>query len=104
MSQNNAARNHSNNCVASMQKNIKCSEKGSHAQMMVEVEALACHRAVEFPKEIRLSEVILEGDAEVIIQQLQSNTTGVSSYGHVIEDILMMAVELHYFSSYARAT
>lgn len=39
-------------------------------QMMAEVEALACHRAVEFPKEIWLSEVILEGDAEVIIQQL----------------------------------
>ena len=38
--------------------------------MMAEVEALACHRAVEFPKEIWLSEVILEGDAEVIIQQL----------------------------------
>nr|XP_023897915.1 two-component response regulator-like APRR5 isoform X1 [Quercus suber]POE53983.1 two-component response regulator-like aprr5 [Quercus suber] len=31
-SQNNAARNHSNDCVASMQKNIKCSEKGSHPQ------------------------------------------------------------------------
>ncbi|XP_050249538.1 uncharacterized protein LOC126696853 isoform X2 [Quercus robur] len=71
-SRNNAARNHSNDCVASMQKNIKCSEKGSHAQMMAEVEALACHRAVEFPKKIQLSEVILEGDAEVIIQQLQS--------------------------------
>lgn len=32
-SQNNAARNQSNDCVASMQKNIKCSEKGSHAQV-----------------------------------------------------------------------
>ena len=55
--------------------------------MAAEVEALACHRAVQFATEIGLQEVIFEGDAEVFIKMPQQNEFEFVLYGQIIEDI-----------------
>ena len=55
------------------------------------VEALACRRAVQFSMEIGLREVIFEGDSAVTIQALSNEISDLSTYGHLIEDILCQA-------------
>ncbi|XP_075649942.1 uncharacterized protein LOC142620462 [Castanea sativa] len=52
-----------------------------------DMEALACRKAVEFVAEIGLQRVVFEGDSAMVINALNHNTAGLSSYGVVIEDI-----------------
>ncbi|KAK7840646.1 putative ribonuclease h protein [Quercus suber] len=63
------------------------------AQTVAELEALACRRAVQFAREIGLTQVMFEGDSSTVIQAVQEGSSNVLPYGHVIEDIRMLALE-----------
>ena len=63
------------------------------AQTVVELEALACRRAVQFAKEIGLTQVIFEGDSLSIIQAILEGSLDALPYGNVIEDIRFQAME-----------
>ena len=55
------------------------------------MEALACHRAVQFTSEIGLTHVVFEGDSTMAIKSLSHSTSELSSYGNIIEDIRIQA-------------
>ena len=59
---------------------------------VVEMEALACRKAIEFAAEIGLQRVIFEGDSAMVINALNQNNVGLSSYSVVIEDIRSLAL------------
>ena len=56
-------------------------------QSVVELEALACRRAVQFAVELGLQDVVFEGDSLQVIQAISQETLDYLSYGHIIEDI-----------------
>ncbi|XP_075669971.1 uncharacterized protein LOC142639714 [Castanea sativa] len=58
-----------------------------------ELEALACHKAVQFAGEIGLRKVIFEADSSVVINALSQGSGGFASYGNIIEDILFLAAD-----------
>ncbi|KAK9999099.1 hypothetical protein SO802_018702 [Lithocarpus litseifolius] len=68
------------------------------AQTVVELEALACRRAVQFAKEIGLTQVIFEGDSSIVIQAVQAGSSDILPYGHVIDDILALTLDLQFSS------
>jgi ribonuclease HI len=53
-------------------------------------EALASLHAVKFYKELVLSCIILEGDAQAIVQGVNSFERNRNKFGHIIEDIRMV--------------
>ena len=55
------------------------------------VEALACRRALTFVRELNISIVVFEGDAEIIIRSRLARDVSHSEYGHVIQDVLCFA-------------
>lgn len=63
------------------------------AQTVVELEAQACRRAVQFDKEVGLTQVIFEGDSLTVIQAILEGSSDVLPYGHVIEDIHVQALD-----------
>ena len=73
------------------------------AQIVVQLEALACRRAVQFAKEIGLSQVIFKGDSSTVIQAVQEGCSDVLPFGHVIEDIRVLASDLQ-FSSFSHVS
>ena len=48
------------------------------------VEAIAAARAITFAQELNLSEYILEGDSNVVINALKRNDESLSSFGHIL--------------------
>ena len=56
-------------------------------QSVVELEALACQRAVQFALEIGLTQVVVEGDSVTVIEVLNNGTGQFSSYGNILGDI-----------------
>ena len=59
---------------------------------VAEMEALACRKAVEFAAEMGVQRVIFEGDSAMVINALNHNNAGLSSYGVVIDDIRSQAL------------
>ena len=59
---------------------------------VAEIEALACRKAVDFAAKIGVQRVIFEGDLTMVINALNQNNAGLSSYGVVIEDIHSQAL------------
>ena len=57
------------------------------------MEALACQRAVQFAKEIGLTQFIFEGDSSTVIQAILEGSSDVLPNGHVIEDIRVQALD-----------
>ena len=57
------------------------------AQLVVELEALACRQAVQFAVELGLQDVVFEGDSLQVIQAISQDNSGHLTYGHIIEDI-----------------
>ncbi|KAL0000349.1 hypothetical protein SO802_014130 [Lithocarpus litseifolius] len=57
-----------------------------------DVEAIACRRAISFALEIGVEEVVFEGDSETIIKALNSDSSCLSSFGYVVEDIRALAL------------
>ena len=52
-----------------------------------DVEAIAFRRAISFAMEIGVEEVVFEGDSETIIKALNSDSSCLSSFCHIVEDI-----------------
>ena len=57
-----------------------------------DVEALACRKAISFALELGVEKVVLEGDSDIIIQALNSDSNCANSFGHIIEDIRALAL------------
>jgi ribonuclease HI len=58
-------------------------------------EALASYQAVNFCKELGLSSIILEGDAQVIVSGINTSNRNWSKLGHIIEDIRIVLQLYH---------
>ena len=63
----------------------------SLSQTVNEMEAMACRKAVQFAKDLGLQKVVIEGDSLVVINALSQGHGCLSSYGNVIDDILVLA-------------
>ncbi|XP_075665989.1 uncharacterized protein LOC142635792 [Castanea sativa] len=69
----------------------------------IEVEALACQRAIIFARELGLREVVFEGDFETLIKSLNSESISFSRFGHMVDDSCATASSLRsYFFSHVR--
>ena len=66
-------------------------------QTVAEVEILACRCAVQFVCKIGIHELTFEGDLALVIQALKSGKADQSVYGHIIDDVLQQASQLHFF-------
>ena len=62
------------------------------------VEALACQRALTFARELNISDLVSEGDAEIIIKSLFARDVSHLEYGHVIQGVLFIASGFQVFN------
>nr|XP_023911306.1 uncharacterized protein LOC112022914 [Quercus suber] len=72
-------RNSHGNAIASL------SEQALLPFAPVIVEAMAAARAMIFAKEIGITEFMLEGDSEVVINTLRNTEASLSTFGHLLE-------------------
>ena len=63
----------------------------NQAFKVVEIEALAVSRALEFAADIGLDNVILEGDSKVVTQALETKDVGLAAFGLLIRDACTLA-------------
>ena len=56
-------------------------------QTIVELEALAALKALEFTTNLGLIFVVLEGDSEILMNALMDNSLSLASFGLLIQDI-----------------
>ena len=63
----------------------------NQAFKVVEIEALAASRALEFAADIGLDNVILEGDSKVVTQALETKDVGLAAFGLLIRDACTLA-------------
>ena len=68
----------------------------SFTHSVSEVEAIACHKAVQFAKELGLQKITFEGNLSMVISALSQGPGCLSSYGNVIDDILILAVDFQF--------
>ena len=59
------------------------------------VEVLVARSAVSLAKELNFDQVIIEGDAEVIIKAINNGGFLSSSFGHIIRDIKLLSSAFH---------
>ena len=81
-------RNESGKVVAAM------TERTPLPNLVVEVEAMACRRAVKFAYEVGIQEVIFEGDSLTVIPALNNGAASEAPYGNLIDDIIILASHL----------
>ena len=62
------------------------SEKIPQILQPTEIEAMAATRALEFAREVGISEAILEGDSLLVIKALATKDIGLASFGILIQD------------------
>ena len=67
------------------------SERITMPTSKVEVEALACRRAISFAAELGLRDVVIEGDSEIIFKHLISDLVCQASFGNLVEDVKFAA-------------
>lgn len=58
---------------------------------VIETEALAARRVMEFALEIGLANIILEGDNETLFKALKTGDNSLAQHGHIIKDILVLS-------------
>ena len=85
-------RDHEGNMIEAL------SERIALPPSVEDVEALACRRAISFAQEIGLQEVVFEGDAEIIINSLNSDEECMASFGHLIEDSQQLVTSFRAFA------
>ena len=56
---------------------------------VMEVETLACRRAVTFALEVGIQDVTFEGDSQIVIRAINSGGASEAPYDNLIEDILV---------------
>lgn len=61
-------------------------EKVGFPSSVAAIGALAAIKALTFAQEIDLSSIILEGDSEIITNELKSDDASFVSHGHLIEE------------------
>ena len=59
------------------------------------MEVLAVRSAVSLAKELKFDQVIIEGDADVIIKAINSGGFLSSSFGHIIRDMKLLSSAFH---------
>ena len=62
------------------------SEKIPQLLQPTEIEAMVATRALEFAREVGISEAILEGDSLLVIKALATKDIGLASFGLLIQD------------------
>ena len=70
----------------------------SPSQSVADLEALACHKAVEFAAELGLQKVIFKGDSATVISALNQDNATLSSFGVVIDDICSQVLVFQSFA------
>ena len=70
---------------------LSLSEKTSLPFAAIEVEALAARRALKLALETGFQQITLEGDSQILISALVNNTHSLSSFGHILKDIQVLA-------------
>ncbi|KAK9992096.1 hypothetical protein SO802_027081 [Lithocarpus litseifolius] len=86
-------RNNEGLVVASIAQNF------SQAYKLVEIEAMAATRAIEFAGEIGVDGIVVEGDSSVVANALRTKNLGMASYGVFIDDARVLErnfIELAY--------
>ena len=78
-------RDHTGSIIASLAQLI------SPALQAVEIEAIAAARALEFGNEISISEAVLEGDSELIIESLKVGGNTIASVEALIQDTIVFS-------------
>ena len=78
-------RDHTGSIIASLAQLI------SPALQAVEIEAIAAARALEFGNEISISEAVLEGDSELIIESLKVGGNTIASVEPLIQDTIVFS-------------
>lgn len=85
-------RNHEGEVMAAL------SEKIPLPPSVTQLELLATRRAALFVQEVGLSNSILEGDLEIIINSLRKGDMFQYAFGHLIQDTLIYVNSLQSFS------
>ena len=57
---------------------------------VIEVEALAARRALEFALELGFDNITIEGDSELLIKNLKNGGSKLTHYGNIVADILFL--------------
>lgn len=57
------------------------------ANMVPDMEAVACRHAVNFAAELGLQRLIFEGDSAIVINAVSQGNAALASYGNIMEDI-----------------
>ena len=57
----------------------------------IEIEALATNKALEFAKELDISDVVLEGDSLLVMTALKSKNIGLAPFGLLLQDSLALS-------------
>ena len=70
---------------------VVLSARGPPVRDSEEVEVHACSRAMEFAREARFQDLILEGNNVIVMQPLRSSRATYSRLGHIYGDIQCMA-------------
>ena len=63
------------------------SAKGPPMTCSEEAEILACHRTVEFAMECGFSELVVEGDNQLVMDALKLEKSLSSRVGHILQDV-----------------
>ena len=62
------------------------------------LEALACRKSITLAHEIRLQDVIFEGDFEVVFKHITTNSTCLALFGHIVEESWSLVSRLRHAS------
>ena len=57
----------------------------------IEIEALAASKALEFAREVGISEAVLEGDSLLVMKALKTKNAGLAPFGLLIQDSLTLS-------------
>ena len=57
----------------------------------IEIKALAANKALEFAKEVGISEAVLEGDSLLVMKVLNTKTTGLAPFGLLLQDSVSLS-------------
>ena len=57
----------------------------------VEIEAMAASKALEFARELGITEAVLEGDSQVVMMALNSKSPVLAPYGSLLQDSVSLS-------------
>lgn len=61
---------------------------------VIEAEALACRRAIIFAMELGLQKAVFEGDSEILMKNMHSESSSLSRFGHLVDNSCAAASKL----------